>query len=179
MEAIPAIRPATPSDAAAIADIYNEALVEGQSTFETVPRTPADFADPIEAGRLHLVATNGDGETTGWARLGEYSRRPCYSGIGEASVYVRRACRGRGLGRALFDALADEAARRDYWKLVGLLFATNEASVALCRAAGCREVGLLMRHGRLGGDWRDVIMVEKLLGPAAADGEGAAPPAPG
>jgi phosphinothricin acetyltransferase len=172
------IRPATPADAAAIAAIYNEALEERQSTFETSPRTAEDFAGPIEAGRLHLVATEDSGPALGWARLGEYSSRPCYAGVGEASVYVARASRGRGLGRALFDALAAEAAGRNYWKLIGLLFAANEASAALCRAVGCREVGVLERHGRLGDEWRDVIMVEKLLG-AAADGAAPAPRGPG
>jgi phosphinothricin acetyltransferase len=179
MGGISTIRPATPSDAAAIAAIYNEALEERQCTFETAPRTPADFAAPIRDGTLHVVATNGSGDTIGWARLGDYSGRACYSGVGEASVYVDRACRGRGIGRALFDALAAEAERRDYWKLIGLLFAANEASVALCRAVGCREVGVLERHGRLDTEWRDVVMVEKLLGPAAEDAAGPAPPAPG
>jgi phosphinothricin acetyltransferase len=164
-EAIPTIRPATRADAPAVAAIYNDALDERQSTFETQPRSAGDFARPIRDGRLHLVATDGGGPALGWARLGEYSPRPCYSGVGEASVYVDRAARGRGLGRALFDALAEEAERRGYWKLVGLLFATNEASVALCRAVGCREVGVLERHGRLDGEWRDVILVEKLLSP--------------
>ena len=65
------------------------------------------------------------------------------------------------------EALVDEAERCGLWKLVSRIFPENEASLALCRALGFREVGLYRRHGRLDGEWRDVVIVERLLGPAA------------
>ena len=83
-------------------------------------------------------------------------------------MYVERAARGRGLGGRLLEALVADAERRGHWKLVGLLFPENEASVALCRRAGFREVGVFERHSRLDGFWRDVVLVEWLL-PAARD----------
>lgn len=159
---MPTIRAAEPRDAEAIAAIYNQGIEERQSTFETRPRTAADFARPEPP---FLVAEE-EGAVAGWARLVRYNPRECYSGVGEASVYVDRAARGRGIGRLLFDALADAAERAGYWKIVGGLFPENEASLALCRAAGCREAGLFRRHGRLDGEWRDVLYVEKLIGPA-------------
>jgi phosphinothricin acetyltransferase len=128
-------------------------------------RDAADFAEP-EAP--FLVAEDA-GAVIGWARLTRFNRRECYSGVGEASIYVDRAARGRGLGRSLFDALAEEARRSGHWKILGGLFPENEASVALCRAAGFREVGVFRRHSRLDGEWRDVLYVEKLLGVAAQD----------
>ena len=161
------IRPANLADARAIASIYNQAIEERQSTFETRLRSPEDFLAPIADGQLLLICEDDAGRVRGWARLSAYSPRDCYSGVGEASVYVDRTVRGRGLGRALFDALAEEAGTRSYWKLIGLLFATNVASLALCRAVGCREVGVLHRHRRLDGQWRDVTIVEKLIGEAA------------
>jgi L-amino acid N-acyltransferase YncA len=156
------IRAAEPGDAAAIAGIYNQGIEERSSTFETRLRTAGDFLDP---GPPFLVAED-NGSLLGWARLARYNPRDCYAGVGEASVYVDRAARGRGLGRALFEALADEAEGLGYWKIVGGLFPDNEASRALCRAAGCREVGVFERHSRLDGEWRDVLYVERLIGPA-------------
>jgi L-amino acid N-acyltransferase YncA len=164
-----AIRPANEADADVIASIYNEAIEERQSTFETRLHSAEDFAGPIRHGQLCLVVEDELGHVLGWARLSAHSARDCYAGVGEASVYVARRHRGRGLGRALFDALADAAASRGYWKLIGLLFATNQASLALCRAVGCREVGVFRRHSRLDGAWRDVTVVEKLVGEAATD----------
>jgi L-amino acid N-acyltransferase YncA len=70
---------------------------------------------------------------------------------------------GRGIGRQLLEALADEARGRGYWKLVARIFPFNEASRRLCRASGFREVGVYEKHGRLDGRWTDVIIVERLI----------------
>ena len=67
-------------------------------------------------------------------------------------------------------ALIEEAERRGLWKLVSRIFPENEASLALCRSLGFRQVGVYRRHGQLDGVWRDVVVVELLLGDAAASG---------
>jgi L-amino acid N-acyltransferase YncA len=163
----PLIRPARPDDAAAIAEIYTQGIQEGQATFETEPRSPEDIAQWMtDPAAPPFIVAEEEGRVLGWARLGPYNPRPCYDGVGEASLYVDRGARGRGVGVRLMEALAEEAARAGYWKLVGLLFPENQASVALCRAAGWREVGTFHRHGRLGGRWRDVIVVERLVSEA-------------
>jgi L-amino acid N-acyltransferase YncA len=151
-----------------VAAIYNEAIEERESTFETRPRSADDFIGPLRATQPFLVVEMDRGEVSGWARLSPYSSRECYRGVGEASVYVQRRCRGQGLGRSLFEALASEASDRGGWKIIGLLFSSNAASLALCRVVGCHEVGVFRRHSRLDGEWRDVTVVEKLIGDAAA-----------
>ena len=154
------VRSARAEDCEAIAGIYNEAIAERGSTFETEPRAAAD----VEAwlGAPLLVGTIG-GDVAGWARLTPYSSRACYSGIAEGSVYVRATERGRGLGGALAGALTAEAERAGLHKIVGKLFADNEASRRLVARHGFREVGVHLRHGKIDGDWRDVVLVEKLL----------------
>ena len=83
---------------------------------------------------------------------------------------LRRARRrGGGIGAPTLQALIDECERRGFWKLVSRVFPENEASLALCRRLGFREVGVYRRHARLDGRWRDVVIVERLLGAAAAD----------
>ena len=47
------------------------------------------------------------------------------------------------------------------------MFTTNQASLNLHRAAGFAEVGIQRRHGRLDGEWKDTVLVERLLGEAA------------
>jgi L-amino acid N-acyltransferase YncA len=172
------IRRATVADAEAVARIYNQGIEERQATFETRPRSAAELRSAIDGpGSPAFLVAECDGGVVGWARLGRHSDRDCYAGVGEASIYVDRGARGQGLGRRLFDALAEGAERDGYWKVVGLLFPTNAASLALCRSAGCREVGEFRHHGRLGGKWRDVMLVERLLGEALQDRahDGAAP----
>jgi RimJ/RimL family protein N-acetyltransferase len=44
------------------------------------------------------------------------------------------------------------------------LFPENEASRRLVERCGYRQVGIHLRHARLDGEWRDVVLVERLLG---------------
>jgi phosphinothricin acetyltransferase len=158
------MRPAGAQDAEAIARIYNQGIAERSSTFETEPRSASDIAAWLaNADRLPVLVTEDDGEISGWARIHAYSDRAAYAGVGEVSVYVEAAARGRGLGRALLEAIEQRARELEYWKLVGKLFTDNAASAALVERCGWRTVGLHLRHGRLDGEWRDVRLVERIL----------------
>jgi phosphinothricin acetyltransferase len=160
------IRAAEPHDAAAIAAIYSEGIADRVATFETEPRAAEDVEPWIGGDLPLLVAAESDG-VLGWAKLSEYSDRCAYGGVAEASVYVGRASRGRGVGRALMDAICAAAEERGMWKVLALVFPENGASRALFGAGGFEEVGTFRRHGRLDGEWRDVLVMERLLGPAA------------
>jgi L-amino acid N-acyltransferase YncA len=162
------LRPATRSDVAAIAAIYNEGIAGRQATFETRPRTDDEVGPWLEEGMPLLVAEE-DGTVLGFARLSAYSDRCVYRGVGEHGVYVAAGAQGRGLGRALLEALCVAAERDGYYKLTSRIFTSNAASRAVHRAAGFDEVGIQRRHGRLDGEWRDCVLVERLLGDAAAD----------
>jgi phosphinothricin acetyltransferase len=161
------IRAARLEDATAIASIYSEGIAERIATFETEPHGAADVEPWFESGLPLLVAVEGD-RVLGWAKLSGYSDRCCYEGVAELSVYVGRDARGRGAGRELVEASCAAAEERGMWKLVGLLFPENRASRALFGACGFEEIGRYRRHGRLDGEWRDVLILERLLGPAAA-----------
>ncbi len=158
-------RLATTADAAAIARIYNQGIEERIATFETEPRSTEQIEQVLaERGdRYPTVVAERDGQVVAWAGASTYRSRPCYAGIGEFSVYVDRAARGTGAGRAALEALFRAAEERGFWKLVSRIFPENVASLALCRATGFREVGVYRRHARLDGAWRDVVIVERLL----------------
>jgi L-amino acid N-acyltransferase YncA len=161
---VPAIRPAGPDDAQAIADIYNEGIATRLATFETEPRSALDIRAWLVAGeRLPTIVADQDGELLGWARISAYSDRRVYAGVGEVSVYVAERARGRGLGTALLEALQSKATQLGYWKLLGKLFPGNAASEAMVRRCGWRDVGVHERHSRLDGEWRDVLLVERTL----------------
>jgi L-amino acid N-acyltransferase YncA len=115
-----------------------------------------------------LVAESA-GQVVGFAAVSRYSDRAVYEGVGEATAYVERGARRSGVGAALIDALAEAAEQRGLYKLVGLLFTTNAPSISLLRGRGFRGVGIHRRHGRLEGSWRDVLVLERLLGEAARD----------
>jgi phosphinothricin acetyltransferase len=78
-------------------------------------------------------------------------------------MYVRRDWRRRGVGDLLLAGLINEAERLGLWKLLSRVFLFNEASRALCRQHGFREVGVYEKHARLDGRWLDVVIVERLI----------------
>ena len=162
------IRPAQRDDCAAIAVIYTTGIEGRTATFETRPRTADDITPWLaDAVRFPVLVAEEDGVVLGWARVGPYSDREAYRGVGEVQVYVDPPARGRGLGTALLEAASGAAERAGYWKLLGKLFPENEPSRALVRRCSFREVGLHHRHARLEGAWRDVLVLERLLGEAA------------
>jgi phosphinothricin acetyltransferase len=158
-------RHATAADAAAIARIYNQGIEDRIATFETEPRTAAQLeAQLAEKGdKYPTMVVERDGQVIAWAAVGSYRARPCYAGIAEHSVYVAREARGAGAGRVALAALFEACRARGFWKLVSRIFPENTASLALHERTGFRVVGVYHRHGKLDGQWRDCVIVEKLL----------------
>ena len=163
-------RLATRADAAAIAAIYNEGIADRIATFETEPRTAEQIAGQIadKGDRFPTVVAERAGRVVAWAGAGPYRSRPAYAGVAEHSVYVARDARGTGAGRAALEALCLAYAERGFWKIVSRIFPENAPSLALHERCGFRMVGVYQRHGKLEGQWRDCVIVERLLDPPTA-----------
>jgi L-amino acid N-acyltransferase YncA len=161
------VRLARSEDAGAIARIYNEGIEDRVATFETRLRGPDEVDGWLAGGLPVLVAVEDDGGIVGFARVAPYSDRCVYSGVGEHAVYVARGARGRGLGQQLLVAVSEAAEEAGLYKLTSRLFADNTASRVAHVSAGFQEVGVQRRHGRLDGEWKDCVLVERLLGAAA------------
>ena len=160
------IRPAQLGDAAAIAEIYNEGIRGRMATFETRERTAGDVEHWFSARHPILVAER-DGKVIGFIAASAYRARDCYRGIAEFSVYVAGSEQGRRVGDSLMTEFLPALEQAGFWKVLSRIFPENGASRALCRRHGFREVGVYHRHAQLDGKWRDVVIVERLLGPAA------------
>jgi L-amino acid N-acyltransferase YncA len=149
-------------DAASIARIYNQGIEDRTATFEIRPRTEDDIRAWFD-GKHPIVVVENDGVLVAFAATSAYRPRDCYAGIAEVSVYVARDCRKRGAGRMALEELLHAAEAARFWKLVSRVFPENQASRALIRSLGFREVGFYEKHGRLDGVWRDVVIVERLI----------------
>jgi L-amino acid N-acyltransferase YncA len=157
------IRSMAAADADPVLTIYQRGLDSGNASFETTAPTWAVF----DAGKLpdhRLVAVDDGGTVVGWVAVSAVSARPVYAGVVEHSVYVDPAARGRGVGRALLDALVATTEQAGIWTIQSGIFPENTASLALHRAAGFRAVGVRERVGRhptQGNRWRDVVFIER------------------
>jgi len=153
------IEPMRAADWPAVKAIYEEGIATGLATFETeAPDWPA--WDGAHLPICRLVAREGDA-VLGWAALSPYSRRKVYQGVAEVSVYIAAAARGRGVGKALLQALITASEEAGIWTLQSGIFADNQGSRALHAACGFREVGCREKIGMLHGVWRDVILLER------------------
>jgi L-amino acid N-acyltransferase YncA len=153
------IRALTAADWPAVRAIYAEGIATGNATFETEPPSWAGW-DAAKLPDHRFVAVDG-GIVLGWAAVSPTSGRCVYAGVVENSVYVGAGARGRGVGRALLDALIDSTEAAGIWTIETGIFPENAASLALHKAVGFREVGIRERLGRLHGRWRDVVFLER------------------
>jgi L-amino acid N-acyltransferase YncA len=153
------IRTMQPSDWPAVRAIYEQGLATRQASFET--ETPDWEAwDAAHFTELRLVAER-DGEVVGWSALSPASRRPCYAGVVEESVYVAEEARGQGVGTKLLEALIERAEAAGIWTIQTSIFPENVASIGLHRRFGFRVVGVRERIGQLDGVWRDTVLLER------------------
>jgi L-amino acid N-acyltransferase YncA len=127
-------RAALVRDAAAIAAIYNEGIVDRIATFETEPRSPEQIKAWSDGLHPVIVVEGGDASVVAFASTSKYRDRTCYAGIAEFSVYVGRSYRGTGAGHVAMTALINAATKAGFAKLVSRIFPENAPSLALRNA---------------------------------------------
>jgi L-amino acid N-acyltransferase YncA len=154
------IEPMTAADAPAVLAIYAEGVATGHATFQTDIPSWTDW-DAEHLATPRLVARDANGTLLGWCALSPVSKREVYRGVAEESVYVAAAARGRGVGRALLEAMVHASEATGVWTLQTGIFPENAASLALHEGCGFRVLGVRERLGRHLGRWRDVVFLER------------------
>ena len=103
--------------------------------------------------------------------IGAYGRSAIVTLVERSTRYVMLGALPDGRASdAVITVLSELIGRCEaagFHKLVARIFPENEASRALCRSLGFREVGVYRRHAKLDGRWRDCLIVERLIGAAA------------
>ncbi len=152
------ITPMEATDWPSVSEIYREGIASGNATFE-IEVPDWETWDSRHLAACRLVARVA--AVVGWAALSPVSSRAVYAGVAEVSIYVAAASQGCGTGKALLLRLIDGSERSGIWTLQAGVFPENVASIALHKGCGFREVGVRRRPGRLGGVWRDVVLLER------------------
>ena len=144
----------------AIRGIYNHEIVHTTSLYEYEPRsikTMAAWWAAKQAAGLPVLGIEAEpGVLAGFASWGPFRPFPAYVHTVEHSVYVDARFRGRGVGRALLAALIEEARARNVHVMVGVIDATNAASIGLHRQLGFTQSGTVREVGFKFGRWLDV-----------------------
>lgn len=152
------IRPATVEDAAAICEVYAPYVESTAISFEEVVPSVDDMAGRI----AHNAAVYGyfvaevDGVVVGYAYGSQYAVRHAYRFTAEVSVYVSTEGRGKGVGRALYDALIPHMEAQGFHTLISIIALPNDVSAKLHERYGFIRTGTLPEVGYKFDCWHDI-----------------------
>ena len=162
------IRPSRDEDVAAVTAIYAHHVLNGTGTFETEPPSPSDMAArraDVLGKKLPYLVAEENSEVLGFAYCNWFKPRPAYRFSAEDSIYMSESARGKGLGAKLLAALSRAAEAAGVRKLIAVIGdSANAGSIGVHRSQGFTHVGVLKDCGWKFGEWRDVVLMEKVLG---------------
>ena len=163
------VRAAIPADIPAITDLYNVLIPTTTEAWTNDPDTielrTAWFAAQARDDRPILVA-DVDGAVVGFTSYTSFrgeGRWPGYRHTVEHTIHVAESAWGRGVGRALLEALMDEAVRRDIHVMVGAVDADNVESIRFHERLGFVETARMPEVGRKFDRWLDLVLLQRVL----------------
>jgi len=159
------LRDCRPADAAAIAEIYNEAVHAGNATMDDRTKSEQDMLDLISSftERETILVLEESSRVVGWGIIKRYSDRPGYRFACETSVYLRDSHTRRGLGTAIKRAIIERCRSYRYHHLVAKIFADNRGSVEYNLRLGYELVGIQREVGYKNGGWQDIAILQLVL----------------
>ena len=163
------VRPATPDDVPAIRDLFNALIDTTTIAWRDHPATLDEmttwFGEQQAAAHPVLVADIDDhvvGYAT-WSRFRGGPRFPGYQHTVENTIHVDGARHGRGIGRALMEALLADARARGIHVVVAGVDADNVESIAFHEALGFVQVARMPELGRKFDRWLDLVLLQVIL----------------
>jgi L-amino acid N-acyltransferase YncA len=159
------IRPAEERDIPDIREIYNYYVTNSVVTFDEKPWKIAQwrekFAHLQKQGMPFLVAESPSGQVLGYALVQPWKSKSAYRYTVENSIYLGQAATGKGLGRALLEAIIDAAQQAGIREIVAAISDKGaDASIALHEKLGFVEVGRMGRVGFKFGRWLGVVYLQ-------------------
>lgn len=157
-------RSATVEDLKAITDIYNEAVLTTDATFDLEPKTEKEQGvwlashDPMHP----VLVAEQDGVVIGWASLSEWSSRCAYAATVEISLYIKEEFRGKGAGRRLMEDIMREGERVGLHTVLARITTGNTVSIHLHESLGFEHVGIMKEVGQKFGRTLDVLLMQRI-----------------
>lgn len=144
-----------------IAIIYRLGIQSKQATFETNVPDWEQWSSSKDLSTSFVLVDEEADKVIGWAAISKVSNRCVYQGVGEHSVYLHPDYHRKGYGKFLLGKLIEHSELSGYWTLQSGIFPENIASILLHKSCGFREVGVREKIGKLDGNWRDVVLMER------------------
>ncbi|TAH38969.1 MAG: N-acetyltransferase family protein [Bacteroidetes bacterium] len=156
------IRPATEADQASMMEIYNEAVLHSNATFDTEPRTLNAQLSWFRAHKKNhpvLVAEESN-QIIGWASLSPWSERCAYETTVEVSIYIHKDFRGKGTGIKLLKIITLEGEKAGNHTIISRITGGNDVSIHIHEKLGYRHIGVMEEVGFKFGKYQDVYLMQ-------------------
>jgi len=165
------IRPAALDDLAAVQAIYSHHVMHGLGTFETDPPSLEEierrYLQITGDGFPYLVVTEAE-RVLGFAYANHFRTRAAYRNTVEDSIYIAAESMGRGVGKALLDALIERCTELGLRQMLAVIGdSANAGSIGVHRRCGFEHTGVMEAVGRKFDRWVDVVIMQRALGPGA------------
>ena len=163
------IRQMRKEDYPQVQEIYEIGLDTGHASWEHSAPEWDEFIALKYVDLCYVAVSDEDpNKILAWASAAPVSKRKIFDGVIEDSIYVHPDGQGMGLAGTMLGKLIDDAVERGCWSIHSWVFPENIGSLKLHQKLGFREVGVYhhmakMTYGPMAGQWRDVIILEKLL----------------
>jgi len=162
------IRDAVPSDLPHIREIYNHYVANSTVTFDEEPMSLADLRHKFEkvtAKKMpFLVAESPRGLLLGYAYVYPWKEKAAYRFTVENSIYLGPASTGKGLGRVLLGELITKSKAAGLKEIIAVIADKGaEASIAMHKSFGFKEIGHMGKVGFKFGRWLGTVLMQKSL----------------
>lgn len=161
------IRSVKQTDAKAIANIYNEYVLNGTATFEIESISTHEMEKRIKdiSTRYPYLVYEENGVVMGYCYAHAWKEREAYQYTLETTVYIATQYIGKGIGKQLMMELIEKCHQDGYYALIACITGGNKASVSLHLKLGFNQVSLFKKVGVKFGQRLDVADYELLLEP--------------
>lgn len=166
------IRIARPEDAPALLNIYAPYVEETAVSFEYDVPSLEEFRTRIEniLQKYPYLVAEDDGKLLGYAYTHAFVGRAAYDHSAETTIYLRKDCRGMGLGKRLYETLEQISLAQNIFNLnacIGYPEPEDDHltmdSIRFHDRMGYRLVGRFRKCGYKFGKWYDMAWMEKIL----------------
>lgn len=160
------IRYAVKEDCAAIAAIYNHAVINTAAIWNDQTVDAENRIAWFEARALlgyPVIVSEENGVVTGYASFGDWRAFDGFCHTVEHSVYVHPEHQGKGLGLALMVRLIEEAKRIGKHVMVAGIEAQNQGSIHLHQKLGFTITGQMPQVGTKFGRWLELTFMQLQL----------------
>ncbi|MDN2665475.1 GNAT family N-acetyltransferase [Vibrio sp. 14N.309.X.WAT.E.F5] len=162
------IREVTVEDAQGIIDVLNPIIIEARYTILdqtfTVDEEKAFIESFPERGVFSVAVNEATSQLLGFQNVEPFATyTKAFEHVGIIGTYVDANSRGQGVAKQLFDYTFKAAKAKGYEKLFAYVRADNERALSVYLKQGFEIVGTAKKHGKIGDQYFDEVLIEKFL----------------